>query len=292
MSLFLGEKITLEYSLRGKVDDDVIVLIRGLGTQMIDWPDKLIDGLISSRLRVLTFDNRDVGLSQKFDDDGFPNLGDIARGTSQPAYTLKDMASDVIALLDELAIDKAHVYGISMGGMIAQLLAVNYPSRLHSMLTVMSSSSRRGLPSATPEAQQSLMSSPDPEGGVEAIYASIAEGLMICGSPDYPETLETRLAIAKRRHQRNYNPAGVARQMAAVIHDGDRSDRLKSITVKTTVVHGADDPLIPLACGEDTAACITDSDLVVVNGMGHNLPEALVPEMVSIINRHIEKCSH
>jgi pimeloyl-ACP methyl ester carboxylesterase len=292
MSQFLGEKITLEYSLRGKVNDDVIVLIRGLGTQMIDWPHSFIDGLIASGLQVLTFDNRDVGLSQKFGDDGLPNLSDIARGLSQPAYTLKDMASDVIALMDELAIDKAHIYGISMGGMIAQLLAVNYSSRLHSMLTVMSSSSRRDLPDAKPDAQKSLMSNPDPEGGVEAIYASVAKGLMICGSPGYPESLETRLAIARRRYQRNYNPTGVARQMAAVIHDGDRSDRLKSITVKTTVVHGADDPLIPLACGEDTAACIANSDLVVVEGMGHNLPEALIPEMVSIINRHIEKLNH
>jgi pimeloyl-ACP methyl ester carboxylesterase len=291
MTQFMSERVNLEYLLQGNVENEVIVLIRGLGTQMIDWPDSFIEGLLASKLQVLTFDNRDVGLSQHFDDKGVPNLSEIAQRISPPPYTLGDMALDVIALLDHLEIAKAHVFGISMGGMIAQLLAFGFPTRLQSMLTVMSSSSRRDLPSATPEAQKSLMEKPDSEGGVDAIHASVADGLFVCGSPGYPESLETRLAIAERRYLRNYDPAGVARQMAAVVHDGDRSERLKSIKVPTTVVHGADDPLIPLACGEDTAACIPNSRLLVVEGMGHNLPAALMPEMVKIVEQHLAKLS-
>ena len=289
MSQFLSEKINLEYLLQGNAEDEVIVLIRGLGTQMIDWPNNFIEGLLALNLRVLTFDNRDVGLSQHFADRGLPNLSEVARGITPPPYTAREMAADVIALLDHLEIPRAHIFGISMGGMIAQILASDFSPHLHSMMTVMSSSGRRDLPGATPAAQKSLMQVPKPEGGTKAIFASVAEGLMVCGSPAYPETLETRLAIARRRYERNYDPAGVSRQMAAIVHDGDRTERLKTIKVSTTVVHGADDPLIPLACGEDTAASIPNSDLVVVDGMGHNLPEALMPKMVSIVEAHLAK---
>jgi len=282
-----ANNISLEYELRGNPENDLIILIRGLGTQLIDWPENLIVGLLNTGLQVLIFDNRDVGLSQKFDDAGSPKLRDIIKGEVDPPYTLKDMSEDVIGLMDALDIKQAHVLGISMGGMIVQLMASHHPKRLLSILSVMSSSGRKDLPGPTSAAQASLMAVPDPKGGLEAIHASVAEGLLVCGSPSYPESQETRMMIAQRRYQRNYNPGGVARQMAAVVHDGDRSERLQSIQVFTTVVHGVDDPLIPLACGEDTASQIPDSEFVAVDGMGHNFPEVMMPKMVDIITAHI-----
>lgn len=288
MSQLVANNIKMEYVLKGSAENDVIILIRGLGTQLIDWPENLITGLLDSGLQVLIFDNRDVGLSQNFNHAGTPKLGDVIKGHVAPPYTVKDMADDVIGLMDVLNIQQAHIMGISMGGMITQLLAVHYPERLLSMLSIMSTSGRRGLPGPTPEAQTSLMKVPDPEGGEDAVYASVAEGLLVCGSPAYPETLETRLGIAKRRYQRNHNPGGIARQMAAVVHDGDRSERLQTIRVPTTVVHGVDDPLIPIACGEDTAKNIPGSRYVAVDGMGHNTPETMMPKLVEIITTHIE----
>ncbi|MBL4682014.1 MAG: alpha/beta fold hydrolase [Pseudomonadales bacterium] len=291
MSKVKANDIEIEYALKGAPEDDVIILVRGLGTQLVDWPENLINGLLDSDLQVLIFDNRDVGLSQKFDHIAPPKLGDVAKGITQPPYTLKDMSDDVIGLMDALNIEQAHVLGISMGGMIVQLMAVHYPRRLLSMLSIMSSSGRRGLPGPTPEAQAYLVAVPDQKDGEESVTASTAEWLSICGSPAHPETLEARLSIAKIRYQRDYNPDGVARQMAAIVHDGDRSERLQSIQVLTTIVHGVDDPLIPIACGEDTASQIPGSVFIAVDGMGHNFPEAMMPKIVDITTTHLGRLS-
>lgn len=284
MSHVVANGIRLEYAEQGNRGDPALVLIRGLGTQMIDWPASLLDGLVAAGFYVIYFDNRDVGLSQNFDEFGKPDLAKIAAGDDRTlAYGLQDMANDVVGLLDALQIAKAHVLGISMGGMIVQVLAATHGERLLSMISVMSSSGRRGLPGPTAAAQQSLYATPDPAGGADAAIALTAEGLQICGSPAYPETLETRLAIARRRFERSHNPDGVSRQMAAVVACGERVELLGRITVPSLVMHGADDPLIPLAAGEDTAKCIKGCELQVIAGMGHNIPAGVVPELVTKI---------
>lgn len=255
------------YETHGRTGDPAIVLIRGLGTQLIEWPPALIDSLVAEGLLVVTFDNRDAGLSSQ--------IVDI---DSVPAYRLEDMAGDVVGLLDHLRIERAHILGISMGGMIAQHVAFSHGGRMRSLISVMSSSGDPGLPRPAPEVFARLGATAD---GPDAIIALTAENKVAFGSPGYPESLTVRMDGARRAYERSYRPEGVRRQMQAVIADGSRVARLRAIAVPTLVIHGADDPLVPLAAGQSTAASIPGSQLVVIQGMGHNIPGALVPEFVS-----------
>lgn len=282
MTQIVANGITLEFEMRGDIFDPAIVLIRGLGTQLIDWPESLLDGLVRSGFRVVVFDNRDVGLSQKF--EGLPDPYAVGRGEAVPPYTVQDMADDVYGLLVSLEIERAHVLAISMGGIIGQLLAVSHGARVASLISVMASSGRPGLPPATPAAAASLVAETDPTAGDEGVIRATAEGLRICGSPDYPTSEADRLAIARRRHARDYTPEGVVRQMAAIAALRDRSAMLPEIQVPTLVIHGADDPLIPVAHGEDTARLIPHAELEVIAGMGHDLPDALMPRIVERVS--------
>ncbi len=283
MSQIRANGINIEYEEKGERHHPSLVLVRGLGTQLIDWPTQFIETLVAAGFHTVCFDNRDVGLSQKFDQAGVPDLAAVLNGDEEPLYTLQDMADDVIGVMDTLNIDKAHVLGISMGGMIVQVLAATHGARLLGMISVMSTSSRPGLPPATPEAMASLTAQPDPAGGDEAIDQLTAQGLEICGSPGYPQSLDERLMIARRRRQRNYNPAGVARQFAAVSACGSRVELLASINLPCLVIHGAEDSLIPVSGGEDTAQCIADCDLEIIPGMGHNIPDGVVPILAKFI---------
>lgn len=283
MTRVIANGIQLEFEERGSASDPAIVLVRGLGTQLIDWPEAFLSGLMSAGFRVIVFDNRDVGLSQKF--LGLPNLGKVANKTETAPYTIHDMADDILGLMDSLGIDRAHLFAISMGGMIGQVLAATQGHRLHSFFSVMSSSSRKGLPTATPEAAGTLMAETDPEAGDEGIIAATAEGLRVCGSPGYPLTETDRDRIARSRHKRDYTPNGVVRQMAAIVAGGNRIELLESIKVPTMVIHGADDPLIPLAAGRDTAETIPGAHFEVIQGMGHDLPEGLVPILIGLVTQ-------
>ncbi len=283
MAKLTANDIQIEYEDHGDPVNPALVLVRGLGTQLIDWPKRMIDDLVARGFYVVTFDNRDVGYSQHFEETGVPDLSKIASGEQAPAYPLQAMADDVIGLMDGLGIGKAHLLGISMGGMIVQVAAATHGERLHSMMSVMSSSGRPGLAAATPEAMASLTAQPDPEGGDDAIDMLNAQGLEICGSPAYPQSLEERLLICRRRRERSYSPAGIARQMAAVVAAGSRVDLLATIALPCLVIHGADDPLIPAEGGEDTARCIPGCELKIVPGMGHNIPNDLVPILNDII---------
>jgi pimeloyl-ACP methyl ester carboxylesterase len=283
MTSLIANGIQIEFEQRGSTDNPAIVLVRGLGTQLIDWPEAFLSGLASAGFRVVVFDNRDVGLSQKF--SGLPNLGNVAKKTEMAPYTIYDMADDIVGLMDSLGIDHAHLFAISMGGMIGQVLAATHGNRLCSFFSVMSSSSRKGLPAATPEAAATLEAETDPEAGDEGIIAATAEGLRVCGSPGYPLTEMERDQIARNRHKRNYTPDGVVRQIAAIIAGGNRIELLESIKVPTMVIHGADDPLIPLAAGQDTAETIPGARFEVVQGMGHDLPESLVPVLIEFVSQ-------
>ena len=240
----------------GDLHAPALVMIRGLGTQMVEWSDELLRLFVESGLQPVIFDNRDVGLSSKVSE----------------RYQLADMAADVVGILDALDIQKAHVFGISLGGMVAQLVAHLHGERVGCLFSVMSTSGARDLPEAGAEVRRRLSLTAD---GREAVIAQDADNRGAFGSPGYPESLAVRMAAATRAYDRCHYPQGVARQMAAAVSDGSRVARLNEIQAPTLVIHGADDPLLPVACGEDTAAHIPDAEFLVVPGMGHNIPDAL-----------------
>jgi pimeloyl-ACP methyl ester carboxylesterase len=265
-------KVELEYADLGPAAARPLVLIRGLGTQMTEWSRPLLDRFLAAGFRVVIFDNRDAGLSEK-----------VPAG-----YALRDMAADVIGLLDGLAIERASIFGISLGGMIAQLVACHYPERVDCLFSVMSSSGDPALPRAAPEVQAHLTRTAK---GRDGIIALSAESRAVFGSPDYPESEAERFAAAAAAYDRCYCPEGVARQMHALIEDGSRTARLRGIRVPTLVIHGADDPLIPLAAGVHTAQSIPGARLEVIPGMGHNLPDELAPTIVELVRSFVAERS-
>ena len=294
MTAVKANGITIEYEEKGNKDGSPLILIRGLGTQLIDWPEKLIDGLAEGGFRVIYHDNRDVGLSSKIDHAGSPDLMDVMQkvGAGKPIkapYTISDMAQDVTGLMDVLEISTANVFGISMGGMIAQSLAAKHGLRVRSMISVMSSSGNPDLPPGNPEAMGRLFSAPPEPGDRDAVIAHGVETLKVIGSPGFPETESDLFKIAANRYDRCYCPEGVARQMMAVMSDGSRVEMLKSISVPSLVIHGLDDPLVPVEAGRDTAKHIPNASLKVIGGMGHNIPDELVPRFVDLITRHAQK---
>ena len=280
--------LELEYADSGPSHGPVILLIMGLGTQMTRWPASLIDGLVGKGFRVIRFDNRDVGLSSKLDEAGTPDMAAVAQavltGSEIPvAYTLTDMAQDAVGLLDALGIARAHLVGASMGGMIAQIVAATHPDRALSLTSLMSSSGRPDLPPSSAAVSALLMSPrPDPA-DMEAIVERVVTGAELMGSPGYPVDRATRRAAAIDEYRRCHYPAGIDRHTAAVVADGDRRARLHRITAPTVVIHGLDDPLIPIEAARDTAAHIAGASLIEIAGMGHDVPEALVALVLECI---------
>jgi pimeloyl-ACP methyl ester carboxylesterase len=262
--------IALEYRTFGDRANPAIVMIRGLGTQMVEWPDALLDGLASAGFFVVVFDNRDAGLSS----DG------------PEGYGLEDMAADVVGLLDALRLPRAHVFGISLGGMVAQHVAIGFPERVLSLVSVMSSTGNPTLPQAAPDVRDWLTRSAATRAEVIALST---ESRRVFGSPGYPESEAERRRAATLAYDRAYRPAGVARQMRAVIADGSRVERLVKVRSPALVIHGADDALIPPEAGRDTARVIPDAELVLVPGMGHNIPVTLAPEIVRIVTGFLRR---
>jgi pimeloyl-ACP methyl ester carboxylesterase len=268
-----------------------LLLISGLGLQLTSWPDEFVEGLVDLGFYVIRFDNRDCGLSTKFEAAGIPNLG-MAWLKSKlglrlhPPYRLEDMADDAIGVLTALGVARVHVVGISMGGMIGQLVAAKFPSRVLSLTSIMSSSGRRGLPGPTREVRRMLLRRPPPQADIESAIDHGVGVLQTIASPAYPtpeKQLRRRVARALRR---NYCPGGTQRQMFAVAASGDRSPQLRTIAAPTLVIHGAADPLVPLACGVDTAHAIPGARLEVVQGMGHDLPSQLLERLLALIDAH------
>ncbi|WP_315761640.1 alpha/beta hydrolase [Sphingomonas sp. Y38-1Y] len=280
--------LEFEYAISGPADGPAMLLIIGLGTQMTRWPQGLIDGLVGHGFRVIRFDNRDVGLSSRLDDAGAPDLPAVMAamlhgGTAPVAYTLADMAEDAIALLRALGVEQAHVVGGSMGGMIAQILAAKHPDAVLSLTSIMSSSGNPALPRAS-EAALALLSSerPDPADEAAIVERAVIGGETL-GSPGYPIDRAVRRVAAIKDYRRGYHPAGIARQTAAIVASGDRRALLRAIKAPTVVIHGTVDPLVPIEAGRDTAANIPGARMIEVAGMGHDLPDALVPEVVDAI---------
>lgn len=281
--------IAIEYEEFGAAADPVVLLIMGLGAQLTRWPIAFCTKLVARGYRVIRFDNRDVGRSTHLDTAPVPDLGQVVAARMagmriDVPYTLQDMAVDTVGLLDALHIDKAHIVGASMGGMIAQLIAADYPQRVLSLTSIMSTSSNPALPPPTPAAAAVLITrSPDPA-DQDAYVAHGLNSLRTIASPAFPFDVTALRERILTDLDRGYNPAGYARQIAAVTANGDRRDKLKRITAPTIVLHGADDPLVPLAAGRDTADCIRNAELRIIPGMGHDLPVALYDTIVGAID--------
>jgi pimeloyl-ACP methyl ester carboxylesterase len=266
-----------------------LLLVMGLGAQMTTWDDAFCTGLAAKGFHVVRFDNRDVGRSQKLDDKGVPNvlaiMGDLALGRlPQPPYLLKDMARDAVGVMDALGIEKAHVVGASMGGMIAQTMAIEHPTRLRSLVSIMSSTGDRRLPQATPEAAAVLVTPAprDRDGYIKHHMAVIK----VLRGPHFTEDPREDEARAARNFDRGIHIAGTARQLAAVLASGDRTAALKSVTTPTLVIHGDADPLVRVDGGKATAAAIPYATLLIMPSMGHSLPKALWPRLIDSIANH------
>lgn len=278
--------IQIEYDTFGSRQDRPLLMIMGLGAQMTRWPEALCQGLANSGHFVVRFDNRDVGLSERIESAGPPDIAALTAAVMQGkspavAYGLEDMADDAVGLLDALDLTSANVCGASLGGMIAQTIAIHHPQRVRSLVSIMSSTGNRELPPPTPEAMGALLSPPasDREGTI----ARTAEIAGIIGSPAYPADPTALRERAGADFDRAFYPVGTARQMAAATVQADRRSALAEVTVPALVIHGADDPLVPLTGGIDTHEALPNSTLWAVDGMGHDLPEPLWPEIIERI---------
>jgi pimeloyl-ACP methyl ester carboxylesterase len=280
--------VALEVEDHGSPSDEPLLLIMGLGMQLLGWPDGFVARLVSRGFRVIRFDNRDIGLSQRFDHLGVPNLAlDALRHFTglrvNSAYTLADLADDSAALIEALGLASAHVCGASMGGMVAQHLAVRHPARLRSLTLMMTTSGARSLPQAHWKLQAAMLSRPKNPREFANLMAHYVRIARLIGSPAFPtpdDLLRERMAASLTR---SYRPAAVARQLVAIAADGDRSPLLASIKAPTQVIHGLADPLVPVDAGRDLARRIAGARLDLIEGMGHDLPEPLWPRFADDI---------
>jgi len=274
--------IDIEYDEVGPGDGEPLLLVHGLGQQLVSWDDDFCRLLASHGFRVIVFDNRDAGLSTHFDDAPVPNVFAAMGGDhSSAAYSLDDMADDAAGLLDALGIAAAHVVGVSMGGMIAQLMAIRRPDLVLSLASISSTTGAPGVGAATPEAMATLLA-PPPQTPEEAADWGVAAARTL-GSPAYPFD---EAALRERMPQlfgRGYDPLGVVRQGVAILAAADRTAALGGVSVPTLVVHGEVDPLIDVSGGRATAAAVPGAELLVFPGMGHDLPAALRPTIVDAI---------
>ncbi len=291
MSSIQANGITLEYEIFGPATAPPLLLVMGLSMQMIAWPDPFCQMLVDKGFRVIRFDNRDVGLSSKFDHLGTPNiplefLKHVMRLPLKAQYLINDMAADTAGLLDALQIEAAHIVGVSMGGMIGQNLAANFPRRVLSLTSIMSTTGRRSLPGPTSKARRAMMMPPAKRGDVAVAVARMKAVIRAIGSVGFPEDEATLNDFCERHVRRNYYPAGGARQLMAIAASGDRTAAIRRITAPTLVIHGKDDPLVPVAAGIETAREIPNAKLSVIAGMGHDLPVGLHARLADEIAAH------
>ena len=291
MNILKVNDIELAYDSFGNENDEAIILIAGLGTQMIRWTDSFCRLLAERGFRVIRFDNRDVGCSTHFSDYpamDFNALAAALMSGQRPdiPYTLDDMAKDAIGLLDALSIDQAHFVGRSMGGMIAQIVASEYPERVLSLTSIMSSTGNPALPQTSPEVM-AMMTKPAPnpfEDEAGFLVHSLSFAKRIAGT-GYPFDEDAYKTLILEEVQRAYDPGSTGRQIAAMAVAGDRRPRLATIKVPALVIHGMDDPLIDPACGKDTATAIPGAELMLIDSMGHDLPPQLYKVVVDGIER-------
>lgn len=285
--------IELVYEDWGDINHPPLVLIMGLSAQMLLWPEGFCEQLVQKGYRVIRFDNRDIGLSTKIKSKG-PHIKDwllmaraqLGLSTRQVPYSLHDMVKDTIGLLDFLSIRKAHVVGASMGGMIAQLLAAKHPDRVSSLGVIFSSTNQPLLPPPAPSAILPLMKGPGKSASDADRMAHSLKLMRTIGSPAYPVPQNEMEDFVRRLFTRSYYPAGVKRQMMAVLGTGNLRPYSRRITAPTVVIHGKEDPLLRPACGKAVAKAIRGSKLELIAGMGHDLPRELWPRLVETLHRN------
>ena len=291
MPQIIANGIPLEYAIYGRESGEPILLIMGFGAQMTRWSPQFIRELTNRGYRVIVHDNRDVGLSHRLEAHGEPDMTAVYTAlmsgqTPDVPYLLNDMADDSAGLLEALAIEKAHIVGASMGGMIAQMVAANHREKVLSLTSIMSTTGNPALPPANPEAMAALTKpAVDPAENLDKHIWSGLESQKVIGSPAYPTPDEILIERIKQDARRAYYPVGRARQMAAIVASGDRREALATIVAPTVVIHGEADPLVPIEGGRDTAAVIPGAELHTISGMGHDLPQQLIPRIADLIER-------
>jgi pimeloyl-ACP methyl ester carboxylesterase len=287
--------IQIEYETFGERASPTLLLITGLGGQLIFWDEELCEHLAQRGHFVIRYDNRDVGLSSKLEEAGVPDvmrtIGALMQGEAIKApYTIEDMAEDAVGLLDALGIEKAHLCGMSMGGMIAQTVAIRHPRRISSLISIYSTTGNPDLPQPKPEAMEFLLT-PPPEGREANIEYTLKLYRTIAGS-GFPFDEKWHRMMAVQAYDRAFYPQGVARQLAAILAQGNRKAALASISVPTLVIHGTDDPLVPVECGKDTAEAVPGAELKIIDGMGHDLPHGGAwPQIINAIVDHTHKAA-
>jgi pimeloyl-ACP methyl ester carboxylesterase len=291
MQVKVGD-ILLEVDRHGSYDDPAVILIAGLGFQLIDWPTGFCDQLVAAGFQVIRFDNRDIGLSHKFEEAGIPDLATVMSARMSGAdpvvpYQLTDMAADVIGLMDALGLPQAHIVGMSMGGMISQILAASYPDRVSSLTSIMSSSSDPSLPGPAPAAAAILSSAPLSQEMVEIVDFGLRVNEVI-GSLSFRWDKADLTAHIAACVERSYCPQGYMRQYAAVMAATSRRKLLSKVTGPSLVIHGENDPLVQPVCGRDVADHIKDARFELVPGMGHDLSPALCDHLAGLIAPHIQ----
>ena len=285
--------IRIEYETFGDPSGRPLLLIIGLGAQMIHWDDDLCQDLAARGHYVIRFDNRDVGLSTKFREAGVPNLpevfGKILRGEKvKSPYTLDDMADDAVGLLDALKIPRAHICGMSMGGMIAQTISIRHAERVLSLISIYSTTGNPKVPQAKPEII-GMLTAPPP-GERSAFIEHMLGVFKALAGPGFPPDEHWTREILGKSYDRSFYPEGVARQLVAILSHGNRAPALASVKVPTLVIHGKSDPLVSVEGGKDTARAIPGAELILIEGMGHDLPHGGAwPQIVEAISRHTKK---
>jgi pimeloyl-ACP methyl ester carboxylesterase len=281
-------RIEIAYECFGPDDAQPVVLVMGLGTQMIGWPEGFCTELVAQGFGPIRFDNRDVGLSSHFPNAPTPDFkAALAGDMTSASYNLSDMAADTVGLLDVLGLKSAHFLGASMGGFIAQTIAIEYPDRVRSLTSMMSATGNPSVGQPTPEAMR-IFALPQPRTREEVLDNAVA-AFRIIGSPGFPLDEEAVRESAGLAYDRSYDPVGLTRQALAVLASGDRTQRLKSLRVPTLVIHGRNDLMCDVSGGRATAEAIAGADLVIIDGMGHNLPKPLWPRLASLIADLIQR---
>ncbi len=276
-------QVELFYERLGNPDAPAVFLIMGVAAQLIHWPDSFCQALVDTGLQVIRFDNRDAGLSTHMTSAPPPDLPAALKGDlSSVSYTLSDMAADSIGLLDKLGIAKAHIVGASMGAGIAQTIAIEYPDRVRSLTSMMFSTGAPQVGQTAPETLRELFSGP-PAVTRDEVIAKMTQASRVVGSPGYPTDPEEVAARAARAYYRAYDPTATARQAIATVASGDRTERLRKVNVPTLVIHGLADKMIDPSGGRATAEAIPGAELVLIEGMGHDIPPGLRP----ILAKHI-----
>jgi pimeloyl-ACP methyl ester carboxylesterase len=286
--------LDIAYESFGREGDPVILLIMGFAAYLTFWPETLCVGLAARGFRVIRFDNRDVGKSTHLFEKGVPGLSEIMTKAlaGEPVaapYALDDMAADAVALMEAIGARRAHIVGASMGGMIAQLVAAHYPEKTTSLVSIMSTTGRRDLPPAEPEAMAALMTPPASTEREDRVQGAMRIWRAFGGRGFRPTDAALRAIAEREVDYLPYEPTGMIRQMAAIAAAPPRNDILKKVRAPTLVIHGAEDPLVPLACGEDTARSIAGAELVVVPGLGHDMNDNIAPVYERLIGEFVAR---